>query len=56
MRKLNKEEQTLIDLLTDKLIEVAHNPKRPRPRKGSFDWLYAQAEKSYLAKLRNKAI
>ncbi len=31
-------------------------PKRPRPRKGSFDWLYAQAEKSYLAKLHNKAI
>ena len=29
-------------------------PKRPRPQKGSFDWLYNQAEKSYLAKLSHK--
>lgn len=30
-------------------------PKRPRPKKGSFDWLYNQGEKSYLAILHNKA-
>ena len=30
-------------------------PKRPRPKKGSFDWLYNQGEKSYLAKLNHKA-
>lgn len=30
-------------------------PKQPRPKKGSFDWLYNQGEKSYLAILNNKA-
>lgn len=30
-------------------------PKRPHPKKGSFDWLYNQGEKSYLAKLNHKA-
>lgn len=30
-------------------------PKRPHPKKGSFDWLYIQAEKGYLAKLSHKA-
>ena len=29
-------------------------PKRPHPKKGSFDWLYYQAEKGYLAKLSHK--
>lgn len=29
--------------------------KQPRPKKGSFDWLYIQAEKGYLAKLSHKA-
>ena len=29
--------------------------KQPRPKKGSFDWLYIQAERSYLAKLSHKA-
>lgn len=30
-------------------------PKQPRPKKGSFDWLYNQGEKSYLAKLNHEA-
>ena len=30
-------------------------PKRPRPKKGSFDWLYNQAEKGYVASLKDEA-
>lgn len=33
----------------------AEPPKRSRPQKGSFDWLYNQAEKGYIASLKDKA-
>ena len=36
-------------------VTFVRPPKRPRPKKGSFDWLYNQGEKSYLAKLNNEA-
>lgn len=44
---------------TERISQMAFGyqelPKRPRPKKGSFDWLYNQGEKSYLAKLNYKA-